>query len=183
MTDQKNLLLAIVLSIVVLFVFQALFPTEPPPPPPTATDEDGRPGPDALPVPVLQVPADRSEVLAESARFPVNPNHDRGRLAGSIALQGLRLDDLTLLGYLQEVGGSEEIVLLSPAGGPMPYFAEFGWVNAAGGAIEVPGPIRCGWRRMASNWMPGSRSPSAGPTTPGSCSGRPWSWTRTICSG
>ena len=140
MTDQKNLLLAIVLSIVVLFVFQALFPNEPPPPPPPATDADGRPGPDAVPVPVLQVPADRSEALAESARFPVNPDGDRGRVAGSIALQGLRLDDLTLLGYRQEVGGSEEIVLLSPAGGPMPYFAEFGWVNAAGGATEVPGP-------------------------------------------
>ena len=140
MTDQKNLLLAIVLSIVVLFVFQALFPTEPPPPPPPATDEDGRPGPDAVPVPVLQVPADRSEALAESARFPVNPDRDHGRVAGSIALQGLRLDDLTLLGYRQEVGGSEEIVLLSPAGAPMPYFAEFGWVNAAGGATEVPGP-------------------------------------------
>ena len=140
MTDQKNLLLAIVLSIVVLFVFQALFPNEPPPPPPAATGEDGRPSPDAVPVPVLQVPADRSEVLAESARFPVNPDRNHGRVAGSIALQGLRLDDLTLLGYRQEVGGSEEIVLLSPAGGPMAYFAEFGWVNAAGGATEVPGP-------------------------------------------
>jgi YidC/Oxa1 family membrane protein insertase len=86
------------------------------------------------------VPADRSEVLAESARFPVNPDRNHGRVAGSIALQGLRLDDLTLLGYRQEVGGSEEIVLLSPAGGPMAYFAEFGWVNAAGGATEVPGP-------------------------------------------
>ena len=140
MTDQKNLLLAIVLSIVVLFMFQALFPNEPPAPPPPTTDEDGRPSPDAVPVPVLQVPADRSEALAESARFPVNPDRDRGRVAGSIALQGLRLDDLTLLGYQQEAGGSEEIVLLSPAGGPMAYFAEFGWVNAAGAAAEVPGP-------------------------------------------
>ena len=139
MTDQKNLLLAIVLSMVVLFAFQALFPGAPPPPPP-APDADGRPGPAAVPVPALQVPADRSEALAESARFPVNPGRDRGRVAGSIALQGLRLDDLTLLGYRQEVGGSDEIVLLSPAGGPMPYFAEFGWVNAAGGAAEVPGP-------------------------------------------
>ncbi len=139
MTDQKNLLLAIVLSIAVLFVFQALFPTEPPPPPPpSATDEDGRPEPGAVPVPMLSVPADRSEVLAESARFPINPGRDRGRVSGSIALQGLRLDDLTLLGYMQEVGGSEEIVLLSPAGGPMPYFAEFGWVNAAGGSVGVP---------------------------------------------
>ena len=139
MTDQKNLLLAIVLSIAVLFVFQALFPTEPPPPPPpSATDEAGRPAPDAVPVPMLSVPADRSEVLAESARFPINPGRDRGRVSGSIALQGLRLDDLTLLGYMQEVGGREEIVLLSPAGGPMPYFAEFGWVNAAGGDVGVP---------------------------------------------
>lgn len=139
MTDQKNLLLAIVLSIAVLFVFQALFPTEPPPPPPpSATDEDGRPAPDAVPVPMLSVPAARSEVLAESARFLINPGRDRGRVSGSIALQGLRLDDLTLLGYMQEVGGSDEIVLLSPAGGPMPYFAEFGWVNAAGGDVGVP---------------------------------------------
>ncbi len=136
MTDQKNLLLAIVLSIAVLLAFQLLFPAEPPAPPPPADAAGGAvPGPVPAPVPVLP---DRSEVLADSARLPINPDRNRGRLSGSVALQGLRLDDLTLLGYRQEVAGSEEIVLLSPAGGPMPYFAEFGWVNAAGGTAAVP---------------------------------------------
>ena len=139
MTDQKNLLIAIVLSIAVLFAFQTLYPTEPLPPPP-ATDERTVPVPGVPPLSVLAAPAERSKILAESLRFPINPDRDQGRVSGSVALQGLRLDDLTLLGYAKEVDGSEEIVLLSPSGGPMPYFAEFGWVNAAGSSTEVPGP-------------------------------------------
>ncbi len=139
MTDQKNLLIAIVVSIAVLFVFQTLYPTEPPPPQPV-TDEQAVPVPGALPIPALTSPIERSEVLEEFPRFPINPDRDRGRVSGSVALQGLRLDDLTLLGYAKEVNGSDEIVLLSPSGGPMPYFAEFGWVNAAGTSTEVPGP-------------------------------------------
>ncbi len=137
MTDQKNLLLAIVASIAILFVFQALFPTQPVPPP-QDEEQASSPGQQAVPVPALSVPLERSEILAEATRFPINPGRDRGRVSGSLALQGMRFDDLTLLGYAQEVGGDEEIVLLSPAGGPLPYFAEFGWVNAAGTTVQVP---------------------------------------------
>jgi YidC/Oxa1 family membrane protein insertase len=76
----------------------------------------------------------REDALALSPRIAINTPS----LHGSVALIGGRLDDLTLVDYHTEVDpGSPEVVLLSPVGGPSPYFAEFGWI-AEGPAVIVP---------------------------------------------
>ncbi len=60
-------------------------------------------------------------------------------LSGSINLTGARIDDLRLNDYRETVDdGSPTIILLSPSGGPDGYFAEFGW-QAPESAGEVPG--------------------------------------------
>ena len=60
-------------------------------------------------------------------------------LEGSINLIGGRIDDLKLKGYHETVDPTSPIItLLSPAGGPDAYFAEQGWVAAAGSDIKVP---------------------------------------------
>ncbi|MBM3557774.1 MAG: membrane protein insertase YidC, partial [Alphaproteobacteria bacterium] len=65
---------------------------------------------------------------------------DTPKLRGSINLKGGRVDDLVLKGYREEVKpNSPEIVLLAPAGSPHPYYAEFGWVAAAGTEARLPG--------------------------------------------
>ncbi|MGI4776493.1 MAG: membrane protein insertase YidC, partial [Janthinobacterium lividum] len=49
-------------------------------------------------------------------------------LSGSIALKGLRFDDLTLLEYKQDLSpDSKAVELFSPANSEQAYFAEIGW--------------------------------------------------------
>ena len=61
-------------------------------------------------------------------------------LRGSIALTGGRIDDLTLVDYRVETEpDSAEVILLSPVGGPSPYFAEFGWL-AEDDSVALPQP-------------------------------------------
>ncbi|MCC7348228.1 MAG: membrane protein insertase YidC, partial [Variibacter sp.] len=156
MGDQKNMLLAIVLSAIVLLGWQYFFglpqmqkqkeqaqqqaqpigPGAQPQQPaaPGATPQaPSVPGSTAAPGQTLT----RDAVLAQSPRVPIQT----ARLRGSIALKGGRIDDLSLTEYREAVDPkSPAIVLLSPAGSPAPFFAEFGWVPGAGAALKVPGP-------------------------------------------
>jgi YidC/Oxa1 family membrane protein insertase len=100
----------------------------------------------AVPTPSTEAPAvgqkstapplSREEALKSSARVQiVTPS-----LEGSIDLSGGRLDDLVLSKYHDTVDpNSPNVTLLSPAGSPDPYFAEFGWVPQSGNKVKVPG--------------------------------------------
>ncbi len=60
-------------------------------------------------------------------------------LIGSISLKGARIDDLSLVKFRDTVDpASPAIVLYSPSGTAAPYYAEFGWVPAAGSTARVP---------------------------------------------
>ncbi|MFL5066102.1 MAG: membrane protein insertase YidC [Xanthobacteraceae bacterium] len=62
-------------------------------------------------------------------------------LSGSISLKGGRVDDLSLLKYRETVDPkSPAIVLLSPSGSKEPFYAEFGWVGSPGATVKLPGP-------------------------------------------
>jgi YidC/Oxa1 family membrane protein insertase len=77
----------------------------------------------------------REQALAASPRVPI----ETPRLKGSIALKGARIDDVSLLDFHETVDPkSPNIVLLSPSGSPDPFYAEFGWVNGAGGQAKLP---------------------------------------------
>jgi YidC/Oxa1 family membrane protein insertase len=156
MMDQKNLLLAIVISVVILVGFQYGFqflspPVQHPATPGTPAAQNAptqapAPGTTATPAiaPTPGVPATaqqaetRESALAGSPRLKI----DTPRLHGSIALTGGRIDDLTLATYHDTVDPkSPEVVLLDPTGTKEPYFAEFGWVAAsADDKAKVPGP-------------------------------------------
>ncbi len=139
MNEQKNLILAIVLSAVVLFGWSAIseryFPTANPP---ATRIEDGKevviPKPGADPAAdTITAIRDRATVLGETVRVPIRTD----RLTGSINLKGARIDDLVLTNYRETIAqGSPNIRLLSPSGAPKAYFAGFGWSGAAG----LPGP-------------------------------------------
>jgi YidC/Oxa1 family membrane protein insertase len=156
--EQRNLLIAIVLSVGILIAFQFGFerlrPPQPPgppggapvtapatsgpatgsaPPAPAAASNPGTNAPGAAPAHAAET---RDAALAEQPRVKI----DTPRLHGSIDLLGARLDDLTLANYHETVDPkSPEVVLLSPPGTQDPYLAEFGWV-AAGPDAKVPGP-------------------------------------------
>lgn len=159
MLENKNLLLAIAVSMVILlgfnFVSEKLYPKPVAPPPstlsqqtaPSATGSQGV-APPAAPAAGIAPPGSPAALPSTSAalgRAQVLQAGPRVRietpsLHGSIALIGARVDDVTLANYRETLDpSSPEIVLFSPQGAPDAYFAETGWV-AAGGSASVPGP-------------------------------------------
>jgi YidC/Oxa1 family membrane protein insertase len=71
----------------------------------------------------------RDEVIAANRRIPLESES----LLGSINLENGRIDDIVLHTFRESVDpDSADIKLLSPAGSPNPYFAEFGWAGTQG---------------------------------------------------
>jgi YidC/Oxa1 family membrane protein insertase len=144
--NNRNFLLAILLSIGVLFAWQFFFVPKPHPPaekPPVQQSqqqqqtEQGPPRPGAqsetpaaggptAPAAGATPTLTREEALAQSPRIAI----DTPALKGSIALKGGRIDDLTLKDYRETVDpDSPNVILLSPAGGPHAYYTEHGFVG------------------------------------------------------
>ena len=106
---------------------------------PAGAGQPAQPGPAQVPGQAAQTPAaaaaNRDAALAMSPRIPIATDS----LQGSIALKGGRIDDLALVKFRETVDPkSPPIVLLSPSGSPDPFYAEFGWTNAAGANVKVP---------------------------------------------
>ncbi|KZD22918.1 membrane protein insertase YidC [Tardiphaga robiniae] len=96
----------------------------------------------------------RDSAIAASQRVKI----DTPRISGSIALKGARLDDISLTKFRDTVDPkSPAIVLFSPSGTAAPYYAEFGWVAAAGANTKIPDQ-NTQWQQEGSN--------SLTPTTP-----------------
>lgn len=77
----------------------------------------------------------RDAALAMSPRLKIRSE----QLDGSISLKGARIDDLMLHQYRETVDPtSAEISLFSPAHTAKPYFSEFGFVAAPGAAVALP---------------------------------------------
>ncbi|MBL8561129.1 MAG: membrane protein insertase YidC [Gemmobacter sp.] len=134
MDDQnKNLILATVLSFLVILGWFWFFPPpEPLPETPVATEQAA--------TPAAPQPAAGTEAIAavpQAARLKV----DTPRLEGSISLKGARFDDLKLKGYKVSLDANAETVrLLSPVGEPHAYYALHGWTADASLALEdTPG--------------------------------------------
>jgi YidC/Oxa1 family membrane protein insertase len=162
MTDNKNTILAIILSALVLIGWQYFVgmpqekarqeqlqqqqlkqaaqqqaqPGANGQTAPTATPQAGPaqiPGQSAPTAEGTSVP--RADALAASPRVPI----DTPALQGSIALKGARLDDVALVKFRETVDPkSAPIFLLSPNGTADPFYAEFGWAPGGGSNIKVP---------------------------------------------
>ena len=133
MGDQKNLLLAILASLVVLLGFQLLFPTKDVPKIDNANEINDSFAPE--PELIAELPKDRNEIINESARI----NIENQFINGSINLTGARIDDIILKKYLTDLSpDSDNVKLLSPKGSENSYFAEYGWVADNNNKIELP---------------------------------------------
>ena len=79
--------------------------------------------------------ATREAALAASQRVGI----DTPSLLGSISLTGGRIDDLKLKDYNETVEPNSPIItLLSPSGGPNGYYIESGWVAASNSTAALP---------------------------------------------
>ncbi|MEM9783541.1 MAG: membrane protein insertase YidC [Pseudomonadota bacterium] len=137
--ETRNLILAAVLSMAVVFTWYALFPPEPPQPSIEAQLQDGTltegavGGGGLAEAPVLTI--DRQSALERTGRVPIKSD----AVSGSISLIGGRIDDLHLDDYRETLDpDAETVVLLNPTGGPSPYYAVYGWLRTASGD---PGPL------------------------------------------
>ncbi|MDI1263397.1 MAG: membrane protein insertase YidC [bacterium] len=158
MTDNRNTILAVILSGLVLIAWQYFYnmpqmerqraqtqtqtelakPSSPQATPgsttpqpgasPSATTPAGQPGAAA---PVVS----RDAALAASPRIKI----ETPRVTGSISLKGARIDDLSLEKFRDTVDpASPAIVLFAPSNTASPYYAEFGWVPATGSTARLP---------------------------------------------
>ncbi|HVI52413.1 MAG TPA: membrane protein insertase YidC [Candidatus Sulfotelmatobacter sp.] len=140
MNENRNIFLAIALSIGILLGWEFFFAKNPAPQPQAQNTSApaGAPGaaPGAVPgQPAAQAPVSRADYLAQAPRVKISTPS----LSGSISLLGARLDDLSLVRYHETIDpSSPEITLLSPATGEGAYYAEFGWVAAADSKAAVP---------------------------------------------
>ena len=164
--EQRNLIMAIVLSVSILLGFQifieapriekeraateaqkaqetnrAVQTGTPGAAPPSAT-APGIPRtapPSGATAPVVGQPAVVPKIAREKvlSAFP-RVKISTNRVIGSIRLKGALIDDLTLLNYRQTIEkDSPNIVLLSPLNTENPYYAQFGWVSQTAD-ITVP---------------------------------------------
>ena len=164
MIEHKNTILAIVLSLIVVVGWQFFvgYPqvdkqrhdAELKQQQQTQLQPQGQPGtgqPGGATAPQMGSPAvpggpaastqpaanNREALIAAAPRVAI----DTPRLKGSIDLKGARIDNLSLEQYRETVDpNSPPIVLFSPSGSPEAYYAEFGWVPAAGTTEKMPGP-------------------------------------------
>jgi len=179
MTDNRNTIIAVVLSGLILLAWQYFYnmpQMEKQRAAQQAQMQAANPANSSAPAATTQTPAagsaaptpaspgiekqqtapvkDRAEVIASSPRVKIEtPN-----LIGSIALKGARIDDVSLVKYRETVDPkSPAEVLFSPTGTKAPYYAEFGFVPAAGASSKLPG-LDTVWTQQGSNALT--------PTTP-----------------
>ena len=160
--EQKNLLLAIILSAIIMVGFQWYNGTQRPPKvegntvekhnselpnlpiPSSSTNKGGevvtpsKSNPQGISVPIPGSDSATTEARALKRALTQTPRIkiESDRVIGSISLVGGRIDDLTLKNYRETIEpDSKNISLLIPFGSAKPYYADFGWVS---GDTKVP---------------------------------------------
>jgi YidC/Oxa1 family membrane protein insertase len=159
MTDNRNTILAVILSGLVLIAWQYFYnvpqmekqraeaqkqaelqkPT--PQATPGTTPQAGSVPAPAGTTPAITQPASAAPVISREAALEATPRIkiESPRISGSISLKGARIDDLALEKYRETVDPkSPAIVLFSPSQTAAPYYAEFGWVPATGSSSRIP---------------------------------------------
>jgi YidC/Oxa1 family membrane protein insertase len=153
MDDQnKNLILATVLSFLVILVWFVFFPPEEsavdPNAPATISLTEAAPPPTAADVAGASAGNAPAPEQAQAPRIAI----DTPRLKGSISLLGGRFDDLAMKSYTETIDPASNIVtLLSPVGRAQAYYALYGWTPAGDlGFDDVPGANTL-WTQVGDN--------------------------------
>ena len=180
--NNRNLILAMVLSALVMIVWTIFFQPGTPQPAPQTTAESQQADPAAPAAPNAGTTAPSLDDAAPAAAG--DPTQTAARvqietpsLKGSISLAGGRVDDLELLGYRETLDENSPYVrLLSPTSSTQvsndgsavapggntgitvnkPYYAVYGWIPAAGtDPALVPGPMTLWELESGSTLAPG----------------------------
>ena len=137
MNEQKNLYLAIGISIAIIIFFQILLPGQPIQPSSEKSDEILEPATsiDKKNNQNVKEIKTREEIINESKRV----SFKNTSIEGSINLKGGILDDLILSKYKTSLeSSSNNIQLLLPDGTSNPYYIETGWKELKDSNIDLP---------------------------------------------
>jgi len=137
MNEQKNLFLAIGLSIAIIVIFQFLIPSQPIQKSNTENNEIIEPATsiDEQTSASINIIKPKEEILSKNQRVFINTP----ALRGSINLKGAILDDLTLSNYKISLDeNSKNIELFLPDGTSNPYYVEIGWKQINETSIDLP---------------------------------------------
>ena len=154
MNEQKNLFLAIGISIFIIVIFQFLVPTSINKSIESVENEVLAPATsiDEQKTNIIEIIKPKEDVLLVNKRI----NIETPSVTGSINLQGAILDDLTLSNYKVSMEeGSKNIDLLSPDGTANPYYIEFGWKALNNQSTQLP-DLETIWEADSSNLTPGN---------------------------
>ena len=157
MHDQKNLFLAIGLSIAIIVAFQFLFPQQTMISPQSQqNEEEVQPSTSIDQKQQIDNTAikTKEEVVALNDRVII----DAFSLKGSINLKGAILDDLVLLNYKESLEeNSKYINLLSPDQTSNPYYVEIGWKALSNNTLNVELPnLDTQWKTTSKLLSPSS---------------------------
>jgi YidC/Oxa1 family membrane protein insertase len=153
--QNRNLILATVLSFLVILVWYTLFapppaPTDTASPPAATATADGAAATGAPAAAAGSATASSAATPAATADTMLGADFakaprvviDTPRLKGSISTLGGRIDDLSLKDYRVTLDQPEIVRLLAPIGtddaAAKPYYAAFGYVGPAGGTLPLP---------------------------------------------
>ncbi len=138
MNDKNNILIAVVLTIAILFgwpyISSHFFPAANPPVTKVEAGQAALPAQPGAPAAVDGATAirDSAVVLKESPRVAI----DTPKLKGSINLKGARIDDIVLPTHKETIEkNSPPVRLFSPSGTKDAYFANFSW---SGEGVKLP---------------------------------------------
>ena len=138
MHDKRNIILAVAMTIAILFGWPVISSYFFPPSSQPIVEAEQAAQPSATPgaagplVDGAQTIRDRAVVLGETPRVAI----ETPKLRGSINLRGARLDDIVMPTHKETVDeDSGPVRLFSPSGAGDAYFASFGW---SGDGLQVP---------------------------------------------
>ena len=152
MNEQKNLYLAIGISIAIIIFFQILLPSQPIQAPPTEETERLEPATsiDGETNQIVQKIQTREEIINSTRRV----SFKNSSVEGSINLKGAIIDDLILSKYKTSLEpGSNNIQLLLPDGTANPYYIETGWKELNDTNIDLPN-LETDWKTDSLNLTP-----------------------------
>ncbi len=151
MSEQRNIVLAIILTMAILFGFD-MYMAQFQPPVDEAAQSQAMNGDNAVPpasgdlppaaslpgmeaMGAVQAVRPRAEVLADDDRVTISTP----KLKGSIRLKGARFDDLILTAYKDSLeADAQDVVLLAPQHSDDPYYVEYGWVSTTEPSSALP---------------------------------------------
>ena len=152
MNEQRNLYLAIGISIAIIIFFQILIPTQPISDQSMKNDELIEPATsiDEQNNQLVNKILPRDKVVNSTKRV----SFKNSLIEGSINLKGAILDDLILSKYkISLEDDSDNIQLLSPDGTANPYYIETGWKEINSSNVDLPN-FETEWKADSSTLSP-----------------------------